>query len=289
MSLLALKENLYTFIVRNGRVDYSRLIKWARENSIGIILLGLLIRELEKEKKIKIIDKKTITKISINGKEYLIEIPTLVESAYTTHKVVTKRQVKKTILDSILGVEKREKKKEEKVDIHKTEHKVEEKKVEAKVEISEKKVEQVEKRDIEKSTTDQKLREETGTGSRELESGLRQGEDRSIEDSIDKIRKVVVSEFQNIPHIDDIFNMIMTYLSKYWSVGEIRLRLDISKMLAHKLNIPEEELFEIVGKVLKVLKRVGIIEIVEPGIVNLIKRDLAISPTRVKLLEVLGP
>jgi hypothetical protein len=59
-----------------------------------------------------------------------------------------------------------------------------------------------------------------------------------------EIKNTIALEVESNPHNEEILNTILTYLSKYWSVGELRLRMDISKMLAPKLGLKEEDIEE---------------------------------------------
>ncbi len=286
MSLVALKENLYTYIARNGKVDLPRLARWARENMMGILVLSILLKELEKEKKIRIVDRKIISKISINGKEDIIEIPTIVESIHVTHKQASKRSTRKSILESLLSVEAGEKKQkvtkvQEETDKITPKENQEKHVPTASLEI---KREDQAKKEVEKKHVEVVPQKAHNVHSMEISRQNEETRQQVFEDIV----KSINAELGNIEGIEEILYTTIAYLSKYWSVGELRIRLDISKMLSHKLGMSEEQLFEITGKVLKILRKHNIIEIVEPGIVNLIKKDVKVSPTRVKLLEVLG-
>ncbi|MDT7864128.1 MAG: hypothetical protein RQ877_06945, partial [Vulcanisaeta sp.] len=71
---------------------------------------------------------------------------------------------------------------------------------------------------------------------------------------------------------------MLMYLSRYWSVGELRLKLDIAKQFGGV----NESILRIEDNVLRALRRVGLIEIVEPGVVNRVK-DLPKDLVKVRL------
>ncbi|RLE55261.1 MAG: hypothetical protein DRJ40_08725 [Thermoprotei archaeon] len=101
---------------------------------------------------------------------------------------------------------------------------------------------------------------------------------------------LILSEFkrEGLKDVEVVYELILRvveYLSKYWSVGELRLKEDLWRIYAksevNKLlkvlgvsveNLSESELREIVHekleKVLRILRRVGWIERKEPGIIN---------------------
>ncbi len=301
MTILTIKENLYTFIVKNGKVDSTRLVRWCRENGIGILLLSLALQELEKERKVRALEKRPIGKISIDNKEIMIELPTAVEAVqlhrehreHRSSTSVRRSSRRSTILDSILGVssvEKEKKKKEEK-----KEQKVESRDL-ANVQKVDNKIAEIEEltknRKEEQVTADHDNRPESSESivkeskkESEIETQLKNCE---LNDIMREVRNTMKVEVESNPHREEILNTILAYLSKYWSVGELRLRIDVSKMLSPKLGLKEDELFETVGKILKILRRYNIIEIVEPGVVNLLRRDIRVSFGRTRLLEVLG-
>ena len=291
MTILSVKENLYTFIVKNGKVDSTRLVKWSRENGIGILILALTLNELEKERKIKVLDKRVIGKFQIDGKEIIIELPTLVEPAqvpHKEHKTHSKRVARKsTILDSILGVS--EKKSEKKESVEKAQ----------KAQVQSEKSKKIESESSIVSSTQistsssvvvhsEKTIEKKVEEKREIEVKPVSESSKESSEIMREIKNTIALEVESNPHNEEILNTILTYLSKYWSVGELRLRMDISKMLAPKLGLKEEDIFERVGKILKILRRFNVIEIVEPGVVNLLRRDIQVEPSKIKLLEVLG-
>jgi len=285
---LSVKENLYTFILKNGKVDSTRLVKWSKENGIGLLILALTLNELEKERKIRAIDKRVIGRFQVDGKEIVIELPTLVEPVQQLHKehrqTHTRRTARRsTILDSILGVsEKKTSKKEP--ETQKTQNVVQkEKAVTTTVRSYE---ENRERENIEHKAQNVEEKE-----SSKKEEKHDQDSSHVVKDSseiVREIRSAVATEVESNPHNEEILNTVLTYLSKYWSVGELRLRIDVSKMLAPKIGLKEEDIFERVGKILKILRRFNVVEIVEPGVVNLLRRDLQIEPGKIRLLEVLG-
>ncbi len=295
MTILSVKENLYTFIVKNGKVDSAKLVKWSKENGIGLLILALTLSELEKERKIKVLDKRVIGKFQINGKEILIELPTLVEPVQTLHKehkTHTRRTTRKsTILDSILGVSEKKSDKKESVEKSQKSHSttVVQRDKTKKIEIEET-VENRARTGLEEksTTTSEKVLEKRVPEKREIDVKPESSNLKESSEIMREVRNTIAVEVESNPHNEEILNTILTYLSKYWSVGELRLRIDISKMLAPKLGLKEEDIFERVGKILKILRRFNIVEIVEPGVVNLLRRDIQVEPSKIKLLEVLG-
>ena len=297
---MSIKENLYTFIVKNGKVDSTRLVRWCRENGIGIVLLALALSELEKERKVRTGDKRAIGKISINGKEVTLELPTVVEAVqhHREHRQTssTRRTSRRsTILDSILGVSSQRKRRE---DHQKVKEEKEEKREIKQIEKTHPRPHSVEEtsRPTEPETQPPKASTKVEKVESKPEERTRKEKEKDIpiqrmeelENLMSEVRRTVSTEVESNPHNEDILNTVLAYLSKYWSVGELRLRIDISKMMSHKLNLKEEDIFDRVGKILKILRRFNIVEIVEPGVVNLLRKDIQVSMGRIRLLEVLG-
>lgn len=317
-SLDSLKENLYSFIAKNEHVDLHKLLKWAEEHGTGKLGLFLLLKMLEKEKRITVSElKENIASIKLKDGELKIEIPRAVEAAHVqVHKTTAKRKV--ATLETILGLESTKKQTTKKVTkttsktvtIEKVVQKqpqqsiVQEEKPETRVETETKSQLQAPVQEVQQVVTTQEIQKQTqqtvlGTVSQQIEQKpevsqpIQQPTPVPSEHvpELKEIVREVIEESRGLPvdesRLEQVVTSILAYLSRYWSVGELRLRLDISKMLSQKLGIDQEVLFEVVGRILKVLKRFDIVEIVEPGVVNLLRRDVC-KEFRIKLSEVLG-
>ncbi len=307
-SLDSAKENLYSFIVKNERVDISRLVKWAEEHGIGKVGLSILLRILEKEKKIIASDlRENIAIIKIKDGEFRIELPRYVEAAHAHHRhVVSTTKKKVASIESILGLEPRktQTKKQKSVTEQKTTQAITQatiQQVEAKPETIQSPI-QTSLPQVQKSETETKPESvqvasstvqivakdvEKQTAVKEISEKVTTAQSMEFNSIIEEVLEEIKGYPVDREKVEQIVTSVLAYLSRYWSVGELRLRLDLSKTLSQKLRMEQDVLFELIGRVLKVLKRFDIVEIVEPGIVNLLRRDVC-KEFSIKLSEVLG-
>ncbi|WP_243665796.1 hypothetical protein [Vulcanisaeta sp. JCM 16159] len=89
-----------------------------------------------------------------------------------------------------------------------------------------------------------------------------------MEDFMVMLRRVIEEELpQNREEGYKVAMAMLSYLQRYWSVGELRLKFDIAK----QLGSTGENIMRIEDGVLRALRRLGIVEVVEPGVVNRVK------------------
>ncbi len=314
-SLDSLKENLYSFIAKNEHVDHHKLLRWAEEHGTGKLGLFLLLKMLEREKRIVTSElKESLASIKLKDGEFRIEIPRSVEPAHTqVHRTVTKKKV--ATLETILGLESAKKSSvkktakttartatAEKITTQRLtqETSTAEEKHEIKIE-AEPRLHATQSEIVSSVTSGQETSKNvsqvsTITTMQQIETSRSEAALSALshQERVPGLREIVhevIEESRGLSvdasKLEQVITSILVYLSRYWSVGELRLRLDISKMLSQKLGINQEVLFELVGRILKVLRRFDIVEIVEPGVVNLLKKDVC-KEFRIKLSEVLG-
>ncbi len=296
-SLDSIKENIYSIVVKaGGRATVDKILKWAEENNIGVLVTALAVRELEREKRIKTVgDARTVLSWSLESDTYRISLPAVIETVHVTKTHKTKTKTGGVLISELLGIEdkaKRQRRQQTKTKsttthVHTVTHQAQATTLTLETPKEEK--ERTTKTEEEKKTKREQQKTETPP-SRSSETKLQQ--EVSATDSLSLIVRNATRILSTEYGLDEntaerIIRGILQYLSINWSVGELRLRLDLSKTLSKKLNMNEDELFEIVGRALRVLRKMDVIEIVEPGVVNLLRRDL-VQPQKITFSEVLG-
>ncbi len=288
-SLESIKENIYSLVVKaGGRVTIDRILRWAEENSVGILAIALALRELERSKRVRTTgEAKVVATWQLSTGVYRIVLPEVIELTHISKAVApsSRRTRTGTLISELLGIEDKAKKptKAEK----KTVQKQQTTSISQEISIELKGVpttvaEHEEKTKLTTPATCRSAEAKVETRERP------QAQSEALSDSLRNAVRVLSLEYGVSEKIAEVLlHSILQYLSVNWSVGEVRLRLDLTKMLSKKLNIDQETLFDVIGKALRVLRRFDIIEIVEPGIVNLLRKDL-VRQQRVTFSEVLG-
>ena len=278
-----LKVSLGTYIMKSKRVTHQDLLKWSSTNKVGNALLYLLIRELIREKRFKTSGEYVIGVLRVGNNDVKLTIPTYIEvSASTKTAVTTKRQVrqrrgKSTNILEALSEE------------SSTKEGQGEAKVEERIEITVEKTEPKQDQELEGGKTHEEIEEAKGTeegGTREVEKqdrieseGLIDYSSVTADNFLSILRNAIYDEVsQNREEALKVALAMLMYLSRYWSVGELRLKLDIAKQFGGV----NESILRIEDNVLHALRRVGLIEIVEPGVVNRVK-DLPKDLVKVRL------
>ena len=279
-----LKVSLSTYITRNKRVTYQDLLRWSSSNKVGNALLYLIIRELIRERKFKVSGEYVIGTIRVGNNDVKLSIPMYIETPGETAKspASTKRQAKQRHVrsSSILEAFSKEKAPEEKQvtteggeergAAGKPSKEVDQEETPQKPELSEVREQKEEVQGTtEKETMDVKAKEVgTAVVSAEETRIPTDYSTVSMEDFMAMLRRVIDEELtQNREEGYKIAIAILTYLSKYWSVGELRLKLDIAKQFGGV----DENVMRIEDGVLRALRKLGIIEVVEPGVINRMK------------------
>ena len=283
-----LKVSLSTYIMRNRRVTYQDLLKWSSSNKVGNALLYLLIRELIREKRFRASGEYVIGSIRVGNGEVKLSIPMYIEvpgegvkSTAQTKRQVKQRRVKSSSILEVFGEERRaevkqavveggevEKRREVKITAPETRQEEEQQKQELKV-TEHKEMEGVrEGGKVETGIKEEKKEELTGVVSIENVSIPTDYSTVAMEDFTVMLRRVIEEELpQNKEEGYKVAITILSYLQRYWSVGELRLKLDIAKQFGGV----NENIMRIEDGVLRALRKLGIIEIVEPGVVNRVK------------------
>ena len=301
-SLDSVKENIYSLVVKaGGRLTIDKILRWAENNNIGELIIALAIRDLEKSKRIKTSgEAKIVILWNLSSGTYRLTLPSIIETTTPTAKTTGRSTKVRTtgLISELLGLEEKKVRKAEKKEATtKTHaHSTESTQQQATVQVTE-------------TRQASQIVEERGASARaevkvefpvaqpkplekpvevKPEAKIQEASRSSSQDVIRSAVSILTSEYGLDEKIaETIVRSILQYLGVNWSVGELRLRLDLSKMLSRKLDLDQETLFETIGRVLRVLRRLDVIEIVEPGIVNLLRRDLA-QQQKLTFSEVLG-
>ncbi|BDR92136.1 hypothetical protein [Vulcanisaeta souniana] len=269
-----LKISLSTYIMRSKRVSHQDLLKWASANKIGNVLLYLLIRELIREKKLKSSGEYVVGTMRIGGNDIKLSIPTYIEVPGEPAKAVApvKRQTRQRTSrsSSILEVIKEERQTETRESSEIRESAPEQpSKAETPQRQEPTKVEEHGEATTEEGST--KPNETGGVSSPAINIERPENYDfsfTSTDSLVAALRRVIGEELpQNREDALKVAMAMLTYLYRYWSVGELRLKIDIAKQFG---GINESTL-RIEDSVLRALRKMGLVEVVEPGVVNRIK------------------
>jgi hypothetical protein len=275
-----LKVSLSTYIMRNKRVTYQDLLRWSSSNKVGNALLYLVIRELVRERKFKVSGEYVIGTIRIGNNDVKLSIPMYIEVPGETVKPTTstKRQTRQrharssSILEAFSKEKAPEEKQvtteggEEKGVVGRSSKEVEREETPQKTGLSEAREQKEVQGNTENETMETKVKEVDNTVVSIEETRIPTDYSTiSMEDFMTMLRRIIDEELpQNREEGYKIAMAILTYLSKYWSVGELRLKLDIAKQFGGV----NENIMRIEDGVLRALRKLGIIEVVEPGVIN---------------------
>ncbi len=255
-----IKQNITSLILKKGKVSIEELLKWCSDNDVGKLTLYYALQEILRNRNYHVEGEYTLRIYKTGNSTLKLSLPehiSIREEKATSKRVVKKKERMAKKSASLLMFE-REGEVESKP-----------KEIEREREIEERK-EKVKEKDVEKQIPEVKVESEV----------------------FEKFKQIFEEEFKDkLSEAMNVLTYIINYLNKYWSVGELRLRLDCSKSLSSKLKINEDEIYELAGKVLNLLKSLGYIEIVEPGVVNKIKDFEGIDKSLVsdvKLHEILN-
>ncbi|ADN50214.1 hypothetical protein [Vulcanisaeta distributa] len=279
-----LKVSLSTYIMRNKRVTYQDLLKWSSSNKVGNTLLYLLIREVVREKRFKVSGEYVIGSIRVGNGEVKLSIPMYIEvpgegvkPSVQAKRQVRQRRVRSSSILEVFGEEKRAEVKQSTVESSESER------GEVKTTASEVKQEEQQKEDLRIA----EHRDVEGIhGGDKVETGIKEEKEEStgigaegvvvptdystvaMEDFTAMLRRAIEEELpQNREEGYKVAIAMLSYLQRYWSVGELRLKLDIAKQFGGV----NEGIMRIEDGVLRALRKLGIVEVVEPGVVNRIK------------------
>ena len=250
------KQNIASLILKKGKVSIEELLKWCSDNDVGKLTLYYALQEILRSRNYHIEGEYTLRMYRTGNSTLKLSLPehiSIREEKTISRRVVRKRE-KVTKKSASLLVFEKEREVESKPKEIEREREVEEKK----------------EKDFEKQAPEVKVESEV----------------------LEKFKQIFEEEFKDkLSEAINVLTYIINYLNRYWSVGELRLRLDCSKSLSPKLRINEDEIYELTGKILNLLKNLGYIEVVEPGVVNKIKDFEGIGKSLisdVKLHEILN-
>lgn len=277
-----LKVSLVSFINKNRKVSHQDLLKWASSNKVGNALLYLLIRELIKDRRFKASGEYVIGILRVGNNDVrlvipmYIEVPTQQRVTTSKHQGRQRRGKAASILETL----------SEEVETVKRQAEV---KVEKKVETVEPRETQGAQRpEVVETRVEAAKAAETVERKTEIAEEQRVGvvgaapadySSMTMDSFMSILRNAIYEEIpQNREEALKVALAMLAYLSKYWSVGELRLKLDV----ARQFGGVDEGILRIEDDVLRILEKIGLVEIVEPGVVNRVK-DLPRDFIKVRL------
>ncbi|ABW01944.1 hypothetical protein [Caldivirga maquilingensis] len=267
------KRTILAYIQRKRSVKLSELRQWALENNIGILTLYLslsrLIQERQKDLTLGPPEPLISGNIKLMGKSLDLKLPseiTIQDKAKRREgiKVNQRKRIRgqRTLLDVLSSEEatKREQEVRQEVVNEVKETTVQVQGVEAEVkdqgnqseETPIKQPEQVEQSNTQVNQLNQPAVEEQvkGTGNETIDPSQL---------TLSQLSQLVASELRiSTEEATRLISSIGQYLNRYWSVGLLRLIEDTVRG-----SNPD-----LIQRLLKVLERLGFIELTNPGIVN---------------------
>ncbi len=274
VSLGDLKTQLVSMIQKRKRVTADELLKWCEEQKVGRLLLYIALREILTMRGFRGSGERVIASIRAGGQLTNLVIPSIIEVAASpveTTRVTTRKarhamtgRKGASILDVL--IESQEPKRES-ASLQQAQKTQEVKQGQEAVALRPVETQVKAKAEVEAKQENTRALVEVNYVSLETKDFLellKNSLKEELGEEIDEAFKVAIE--------------VLQYLARYWSVGELRLKQDITR----KLSMDQERAFNIIDGVLKALRRMGIIEIVEPGVINRIK-DLPSGIVRVRL------
>ncbi len=248
-----LKRKLLLYVAEQGEVSRDDLIKWAYDNNLGILALSIIINDVVRESK----------RISCYGRNDSIL------------RIVTRRgEINIVVPERIRYVSAKRAESAKRVNI---------------LSLISSRNESV--RDVNTVSVVSAQPEEAPRAS-ELTLSTPKGHDVSHIRDEDKIISLIKGEVHDVNEdvLEIAAKMLLSYLARYWSVGELKIHIDLTPAISKRTGIPAEKVSDIILKLLKVLQKINVVEIVEPGVVNVIRRDLIRDASMtMKLSQVLAP
>jgi len=261
------KRTILAYIQRKRSVKLSELRQWALENNIGLLTLYLslcrLIQERQRDLTLGPLEPLINVNIEFMGKSLDLKLPSEIIIQGKTKrkegvKVNQRKRIRgqKTLLD-VLGSEEPVEREEEVINEVKEATNVQIQGVETEVKGQGNQSEATPIRQIEQVTqgsvtVNQPAVEEQvqGTGNEAIDPSQL---------TLSQLSQLVASELRiSVEEATRLVSSIGQYLNRYWSVGLLRLIEDTARGTNPDL----------IQKLLKVLERLGFIELTNPGIVN---------------------
>ncbi len=239
-----------------------------------------------REKRFKVSGEYVISNIKVGNGEVKLSIPMYIEvpgegvkSSVQVKRQVRQRRVKSSSILEVFSEEKR-------AEVKQATAEGSERGGEVKTTASEVKQEGGERQKEELGGVVEHKEVEGIHGSGKVETGIKEEKEEStgtgaegvviptdystvaMEDFTAMLRRAIEEELpQNREEGYKVAMAMLSYLQRYWSVGELRLKLDIAKQFGGV----NEGIMRIEDGVLRALRKLGIVEVMEPGVVNRIK------------------
>jgi len=252
MTIDEIKSWIISLLTRRQRVTLNELLEQAESKGIGRLALFIAINQITQEER-DIIARNPIeiTRISIGNEEIRISLPQEMEKKQITRQRRQHTKSTANIMDVLFKEQQKEEQKQEQ------KQQKEEQKQEQKQQKEEQKQEQKQQKEEQKQEQKQ------------------QKEEQKQEQKQQRLN-ITLPGF-NESDVERGVMAIIQYLNKYWSVGRIRLIDDVH----HITGIPRDAL----SRILDAMGKQGLVEIVEPGVVNKTDKTPVIG---IKLSELLN-
>lgn len=279
-SLDNVKRAILAYIQRKRRIKLDELKQWVIDNNIGLLTLYITLNDIIQERQRELIlgPQEQLIKgnVEVMGKVLEFKLPseiTLQVKQKRSGKVTQRRRIRgqRTLLDVL--EDQRKETEEAATGIAREETNVGSGASEGTaITPQEQGIERQEGEQIEVNQTTQAKPVETEETGITKETGETQGQGGGAEQglvnptqlTLDQLAQILSSELKiSTGDAVKLLTSVGQYLNRYWSVGLIRLIEDAARGMDPDL----------VQRALKVLERLGFIELINPGVVNR-KRDV---------------
>jgi len=263
MTIDEIKSWIISLLTRRQRVTLNELLEQAESKGIGRLALFIAINQITQEER-DIIARNPIeiTRISIGNEEIRISLPQEMEKKQIARQRRQHTKSTANIMDVLFKEQQKEEQKQEQ------KQQKEEQKQEQKQQKEEQKQEQKQQKEEQKQEQKQQKEEQK-------QEQKQQKEEQKQEQKQQRLN-ITLPGF-NESDVERGVMAIIQYLNKYWSVGRIRLIDDVH----HITGIPRDAL----SRILDAMGKQGLVEIVEPGVVNKTDKTPVIG---IKLSELLN-
>ncbi|MGC9135486.1 hypothetical protein [Caldivirga sp.] len=265
------KRTILAYIQRKRAVKLSELRQWALENNVGLLTLYLSLSKLIQERQKDLVlgppEPLINSNVELLGKVLNLKLPSEIilqdkSRRKENVKVSQRKRIRgqKTLLDILNNEEATERGQElRQAAINETKEPISEQTqgAEATVEGQEKQGESASVKQLEQTTpTDVAVNQPM------IQEQAQSTGNETIDPSqltLSQLSQLVASELRiSVEEATRLVSSIGQYLNRYWSVGLIRLIEDTARGINPDL----------VQRALKVLERLGFLELANPGIVN---------------------
>jgi len=274
MTIDEIKSWIISLLTRRQRVTLNELLEQAESKGIGRLALFIAINQITQEER-DIIARNPIeiTRISIGNEEIRISLPQEMEKKQIARQRRQHTKSTANIMDVLFKEEQKEEQKQEQ------KQQKEEQKQEQKQQKEEQKQEQKQQKEEQKQEQKQQKEEQKQEQKQQKEEQKQEQKQQKEEQKQEQKQQrlnITLPGF-NESDVERGVMAIIQYLNKYWSVGRIRLIDDVH----HITGIPRDAL----SRILDAMGKQGLVEIVEPGVVNKTDKTPVIG---IKLSELLN-